>query len=99
MKSNFNYPELNSDFLIKFINMNLNEQSELLRREGILVDCDIENGRSTSLFYLQGFFAEETISVSENKILEIIPFKQGYKVEKYFEVKQVLALKSTNESR
>ncbi len=93
MKKTFCYPEKNSAFLIKFIGLDITRQTKLLRKDGILADRDSEKGICVSLYYLHGFFVEETVSVKENKVIEIIPFKQGYKVEKYFEIKQVLALK------
>ena len=94
MKTITNIPKLNFSSLPGFIKLNIAEQSTILKQKGLFIDQDTENNKLINLYYIDGFFVEEIMSMEEKRVLEIIPFRQGYKVEKYFEIKEVLSLKS-----
>lgn len=76
----------------EFARMNSSEKALVLKKSGLLLDKDQEKGQSVNLYFLNGFFVEETISRKENKV-DIIPYKHGYRLESYVEVKQVLVPK------
>ncbi|MCE3225520.1 MAG: hypothetical protein K0S32_71 [Bacteroidetes bacterium] len=84
-------PELNLSSFLEFSKMNEAEQVQLLREKGIVIDEERENDQLTRLYYVNGFFVEETLR--DNKTIEILPFRRGYKIDSYLEVKEVLASK------
>lgn len=76
-----------------FLKRPVSQQTELLRTEGILLDTDIEKDYLINLYYIKGFFVEETFSISQKRVIENIPFKQGYRFQNYFETKNVIVPK------
>jgi len=95
IKYGYVLPQQDSCSVFKFIKLDLEEQMNLLSNEGILVDGYDEKETSTKVYFLNGFFVEETINTRTKKVVEVLPFKQGYKTEKYFEVREVLTLRNS----
>lgn len=95
MKANNNiHPEINQKDFLDFIKLSQINQAGLLKATGVKLDSDIENDKRVNLFYLGGFFVEEIRAISDNSLLEIIPFKNGYRLENYVEVKEVFVPKN-----
>ena len=95
---NVNYPAqlqpANLQSFFRFARMNNTEKKSVLSRNGLLLDVDKNKGQSVNLYFLDGFFVEETVSQPENKVLDIIPYKHGYRLETFVEIKQVLVPKN-----
>jgi hypothetical protein len=77
-----------------FAKMNNHEKTTLLNHSGILLDKDLEKENSVNLYYLNGFFVEEIRT--KNKVVDIIPYKQGYRLESYAEIRQAIVPKRTD---
>jgi hypothetical protein len=95
MKSKQILPELNLTTFYSFMKLDIGEQKKMIKKEGIFLDRDIEDEKAINLYFLRGFFVEETVLTREQRVLEIIAFKQGYKIERFLEVKEVLAAKNS----
>jgi hypothetical protein len=68
-----------------FIKLSLEERAELVLERGVFLDSFASGVNATSLYLLDGFFVEAEICVKEARITDFIPFKQGYRLEKYVE--------------
>jgi hypothetical protein len=60
----------------------LHKKSELLIQEGVALDADVTKDVFVTLYYMHGFFVEETFDKNTNTITDIIPFKKGFKLSK-----------------
>jgi hypothetical protein len=91
MKTNYIIPEVDTAELHSFIKQDVNSQLRTLKEKAIMLDQDSENGQSTILYFLKGFYVEETFSILDNKVIDIVPFKRGFKVERFLKEKGLLA--------
>lgn len=66
--------------------MNTNEKVAELMNNGVLIDNDNEKDEAINLYYINGFFVEETISKRHGMVTDIIPFKQGYRLKDYSQI-------------
>jgi hypothetical protein len=90
MKINTIQPILNLQSFYDFVKLTKNMQSEVLHEYGTILDLDSEKTTYTKLYFLHGFFVEEIIDRKDNSLIEIIPYKQGYRIENYVDVKRNL---------
>ncbi|WP_317898317.1 hypothetical protein [Aurantibacillus circumpalustris] len=74
-------PNLKS--IVDFVRLNTAQQVTVLLQEAILLDIDTEKVLTTRLYLYKGFFVEETFNRVSNEIVDIIPFKQGYRIKDY----------------
>jgi hypothetical protein len=82
MKTDSRQPALTSKSFYDFIKLSKTRQTSLLKEKGILLDFDNENNIVTRLYFLNGFFVEEIMN-QQSSLSEIIPYKQGYRIESY----------------
>ena len=73
--------------ILEFIKLSVEEQVCSLRKAACLLDTDKSLPLEFNLYYLNGYFVEELIDRSKEQIIEIIPFKQGYRLHSYMPVK------------
>jgi hypothetical protein len=73
-------PILNIKSFYDFVKLDTNEQIKLLKKEGVFIDQDLEKETITCLYFLQGFFVEVTFGKDTKDLIDIIPYKQGYKI-------------------
>jgi hypothetical protein len=78
--------------------MNNSQKASVLKNSGVLLDKDLAKESSVNLYYLNGFFVEETITRKHNTntIVDIIPYKHGYRLETYAEIKPTVVPKRPN---
>jgi len=69
--------------LQRFMKMQANEKTSTLTKNGQLLDSYSHNGQKTNLYYLNGFFVEETIDLLTNKLIDLIPYKHGFRLNSY----------------
>lgn len=81
-------PSINLQSFYDFAKLNKEQQVTLLTKEGTLLDLDKGANCTTRLYLLKGFFVEETTCSQHNVITDIVPFKSGYRVITYLEVKE-----------
>jgi len=88
MKSNTLLSALSLQSFYDFVKLNIHEQSELLLEEGVILDLDSDYDTLTRLYFLDGFFVEEIICKRTNEVLEVIPYKQGYKLKSFMGIRK-----------
>jgi len=66
--------------LKQFILLSVNERSEILHKDGVLMDCDTEKGDFVKVYFMGDFFAEEILNSVTSEIKEVIPYRSGYSV-------------------
>lgn len=76
-------PLLNLQAFYDFVKLSKPRKMEVLRSYGTFLDQDCEEDTVTSLYFVHGFFVEEVSSKKNNEVLELIPYKQGYKLDNY----------------
>ena len=69
--------------IYEFIQLDINSKADILWSKGVFLESHFIKEISAKLYYLNDFFVEVVISNEECEIIEIIPFKQGYRLEKY----------------
>lgn len=79
----------------RFLKLDKMNQADLLMTKGLLLDTDIEKESFTNLYLFEGFFVEEVVSRINGEVLEVIPYKQGYRLNKFIELKTVAVLRSS----
>jgi hypothetical protein len=90
MKIDSIQPALNLKSFYDFVRLNQSQQINLLKEKGLFLDLDSEKTTLTKLYFINGFFVEEVINRKKNSVIDIIPYKQGYRIENYLEVKRTL---------
>ncbi|MCC6371724.1 MAG: hypothetical protein IT236_12015 [Bacteroidia bacterium] len=84
MKTNYTHlQQPNLKLFYEFAKMNNSEKTNILHNKAVLLDNDIEKEEAVNLYYLNGFFVEETISAKKGGVVDIIPYKHGYRLETY----------------
>ena len=74
-------PKLNS--IIEFVKLNKMQKITRLTQEAVLLDLDTEKETITRLYFYKGFFVEEVFCRNLNEIVDIIPYKQGFRIKDY----------------
>lgn len=74
---------LNLQSFYDFAKLNREQKEMLLKEEGILLDLESDTKTFTRLYYLDSFFVEEVVNRNSNEIIDIIPYKQGYKLSSF----------------
>jgi hypothetical protein len=87
MKIDTIQPQVNLKSFFDFAKLDLAKKTELLTTKGTFLDLDSEKNTLTKLYFLNGFFVEEVICRKLNKTVDVIPFKQGYRIENYIQLK------------
>ena len=98
MKIDYVTPELNFDSFNKFVKMNTVERSQILAERATWLDEDYEEEKIINLYFMDGFFVEETYSSKEKEITDIIPYKRGYKIERFLQLRGLIELKEYNKN-
>lgn len=74
---------LTNNKLKEFLSLSLTQKSKSLRSNGTLLDSDLEKNQVVRLYYYAGFFVEEFLCEKTEKVLSIVPYKNGFKVSHY----------------
>lgn len=70
--------------LNEYINLDLSRKACILCEQGIFLEKHIDFEYITSLYYISNFYIEIVVSSSDNHIIEIVPFRSGQRLEKYY---------------
>lgn len=81
-------PILNTQSFYDFVKLSKIEQVNLLRKDGIFLDQDSEKEEITCLYFLKGFFVEVAFGGTASELLDIIPYKQGYRLSMLLRAKK-----------
>ncbi len=87
MKIDSIHPQLDLQSFYEFVKLDRSQQCEILGKKATFLDLDSDKLTFTKLYFLNGFFVEEVVCRKNNTVVDVIPFKQGYKIESYIEVK------------
>lgn len=66
-----------------FLKLPSAQKADLLHKKGLLLDSDVYKEERVNLYYIDGFFAEETINYITWELKDVVPFMSGYKIENY----------------
>ena len=69
--------------LKEFMKLNSVDRSKLLHGSGLLLDSDVYKGERINLFYFGGYFVEEILNYLTWELIEVIPYKTGYRLETF----------------
>lgn len=93
MKTTSKLLQLNQKTFTRFVHLKTTDKQQWLKSKGLLVDKDHDKQQVINLYYLKGFFVEEILSVSGNTLIDIIPYKHGFKSSSFVELKETLVPK------
>lgn len=68
----------------EFTKLDLLEKTYLLKSAAMLIDTYMDNGHLVKVYTLNGFFVETTINPWDETIIDIIPYKRGFMIDKNF---------------
>jgi hypothetical protein len=83
MKTGKLSPRSTTQYFFDFVKLGKNQQNTLLKSKGILLDLHSEKTTCTELYSLSGFFVERITSLNKQDVIDIIPYKQGYRAGNY----------------
>ena len=69
-----------SESFFRFNRLSQTEKVELLKKTGILMDTDEDGDNTVKLYFLYGFFVEMILCRHSKALIELIPYKNGYRV-------------------
>jgi hypothetical protein len=95
MKTESIQKELDLQSFYKFNRLSISEQSHALRQNGIFIEKYAEKGDHVNLYFMNGFFAEETVT-PQDELKDVTAFRQGFRIENYFNTTEVLTLKKAS---
>jgi hypothetical protein len=85
--------QFNPSAFLQFVKFTASEKQWHLRNRGLLVDKDDEGENYVNLYFIDGFFVEEILSKTENRLVDVIPYTKGFKVDSFVEVKHIIVSK------
>ena len=68
--------------MFEFAKLGSRKKEELLHTKAMLLESYADKNKRKTVYYLPSFFVEVTTSLEKNKVVDIIPYRRGYKVEK-----------------
>jgi hypothetical protein len=80
------YAAVETISIYDFAKLDLSSQCKTIKQMGIFLESYTETERLVKLYYVCGFFVEVLVSQPQLQNVEIIPFKNGYKIEHYKEI-------------
>lgn len=66
-----------------FMKLSPADRSRLLHSTGLLLDSDVYKGERINIFYFGGYFVEEILNYLTWELLDVIPYKSGYRLETF----------------
>jgi hypothetical protein len=66
--------------LLDYLRLDTEEKKRILWKEGTIIDVYCDNGRAVTLYYVYNFFVEITASAADWEIVDLIPYKSGFRV-------------------
>jgi hypothetical protein len=67
--------------IFEFAKLRPEQKEELLHTQAMLLECFTEKDKHFTIYYLPSFFVEVSTNVKSKNIIDIIPYRRGYKVE------------------
>lgn len=73
----------------EFTRLSFDEKIDILKTMAALIDQYIDNGSLIHNYQFNNFFVEATIDLDTEDIVEIIPFKRGFLLDRSYIMKQM----------
>ena len=67
--------------IFEFAKLRPEKKEELLHTNAMLLECFTEKDKHFTIYYLPSFFVEVSTNIQTKNIIDIIPYRRGYKVE------------------
>lgn len=68
--------------IYKFAKLSFLEKKQLIESNAVFLDNYMDSGNLINTYFFDGFFVEAIMNIRSAKIVEIIPFLRGYKIDK-----------------
>ncbi|MBA3681598.1 MAG: hypothetical protein H0W73_10605 [Bacteroidetes bacterium] len=68
--------------IYNFAKLSLNEKANLLENKAVYLDNFVDGDNLVNTYFFEGFFAESILDLKTGKIIEIIPYQYGYRMDK-----------------
>lgn len=69
--------------IFEFAKQDHEEKITELKYEAVLLDTYMDNKNRVSIYYLHNFFVEVLTNLTEGTLIDIIPYKRGFKLNKH----------------
>lgn len=67
--------------IFEFAKLKPSQKEELIHTKAMLIESYVEKDIRITLYYMPSFFIEVNTSVKKNKVIDIIPYRRGFKIE------------------
>jgi len=71
--------------IYEFAVLDINAKADALWHSGIFLDNYIDNKKGVNLYSFNGYFVEVTLNNPNQEIINITPFKRGFRLDKYLD--------------
>jgi hypothetical protein len=71
--------------IYEFTALDINARAEFLWKNGIFLDNYLDEENAFNIYFLKEFFVEVIVSKPNDEIINVVPFKAGYRLDKYLE--------------
>lgn len=68
--------------IYSFAKLGLKEKTNLIESQAVFLDNYMDGENLINTYFFEGFFVESIVDLSAGKIIEILPFHHGYKIDK-----------------
>ena len=68
--------------IYNFAKLSINEKISLIENEAIFLDNYIDGKNLINTYFFKGFFVESIVNLDAGKIEDVLPFINGYKLDK-----------------
>lgn len=73
----------------EFTRLSFVEKVEILKNQATLIDQYMDNNNLVHNYQLNNFFVEATICLQTETIIDIVPFKRGFLIDRSYILKQL----------
>lgn len=68
--------------IFEFAKLKPSQKEELIHTKAMLIESYLEKDIRITLYYIPSFFIEVTTCTKRNVVLDVIPFRRGFKFER-----------------
>jgi len=68
--------------IFEFAKLSTEKKEEFLHTKAMLLECFTEKDKHFTIYYSPSFFVEVSTDVQTKSIIDIIPYRRGFKIEK-----------------
>jgi hypothetical protein len=69
--------------IYEYNRLTLGEKASLLWQKALFIERYTDKDTTSNLYHIKNFFIEAVVSHTENRIIDVTPFKMGDRLEKY----------------